>query len=213
MQNACLEQNSEPYNPLSAAQRIRPDLLGFVFHLSWIYLLLYSDVIVRSRTNNLVAVNDAAYLTSAVTLMVVLALGIISTRRFMKICESRFAVIFAPFAMALGTIFYCVIQIEATDALMIAGGLLTGIGSAMMAARWASVFGGASSRAVIENLPTLIATIVVICVSTRFVPQEICFAFVILMPIFSACALKFARNYQHGIHHSSKKNRAENNAS
>ncbi len=177
-------------------QRIRPDLLGFVFHLSWMYLLLYSDAVVSSRSSNLVAVSDPAYLTSAGALMVMLVFGIARTRRFMRICEKPVCAIGAPAAMAVGTALYCMIQFQPSVPLMFAGGVLTGVGSAMMAARWASVFGGASSRTVVENLPTLLAIIVVICASVRFLPREACLALVVLMPVFSGWTLQFARRYQ-----------------
>ncbi len=196
MQNTSSDATSAPYNPLSAAQRIRPDLLGFVFHLSWMYLLLYSDAVVSARGGVFVAASDPAYLTSAAALMVVLAFGIASTRQFMSICELTACAIAAPAAMAVGTAFYCMIQFQPSDVLMFAGGALTGIGSAMMAARWASVFGGASSRTVVENLPTLLAAIVVICASVRFLPREACLALVVFMPVLSGLTLQFARRYQ-----------------
>lgn len=196
MQNASSQANTVPFNPLSAVQRIRPDLLGFVFHLSWMYLLLFSDAVVRSRTSNLVSVTDPAYLASAAALAIALIVGIMQTRRFMSFCEGRFCVIFAPAAMTVGTVMYCVVQFCPSEPLMYAGGILTGVGSAMMAARWASVFGGASPRTVVENLPTLLAVIVVICASVRFVPYEALLALVVIMPILSGVALRFARRYQ-----------------
>ena len=180
-------------------QRIRPDLLGFVFHLSWMYLLLYSNAVVSSRSSNLVAVSDPAYLTSAGALMVMLFFGIARTRRFMSLCESTVCAVGAPAAMAVGTAFYCMIQFQPSVPLMFAGGVLTGVGSAMMAARWASVFGGASSRTVVENLPTLLAIIVVICASVRFLPREACLALVVIMPVLSGWTLQFARRYQRAI--------------
>lgn len=190
-------------------QRIRPDLLGFVFHLSWLYLLLYSSAIDQARTDSLVAIADVSYLASAVALAPTMAVGVFCTKRFMRACESRAGVAAAPALTAMGTVLYCAAQLVTAPELVLAGGALTGIGSGMMAARWASVFGAASARAVIENLPTLLAVIVVICASVSYVPFEARMVLVVALPILSGAALQYARSYQRDL----MKARAEDAAS
>ena len=188
-----------PYNPLSGIARLRPDLLGFVFQLSWLYLLLYSDAVTASRVDGLTSVSDFGYLTSTAALGLTVALGIWKTKVFMRVCESRIGVVGAPALTVAGTALYCVDQFFSSSALLLLGGLLTGVGSAVMAARWASVFGGASSRSVMENLPTLLAVIVVICASVNYIPREVCMALVVVLPLLSAAALQYARRYQRGL--------------
>ena len=198
-QNTSSEANTMPYNPLSGIARLRPDLLGFVFQLSWLYLLLYSDAVTASRVDGLTSVSDFGYLTSTAALGLTVALGIWKTKVFMRVCESRIGVVGAPALTVAGTALYCVDQFFSSSALLLLGGLLTGVGSAVMAARWASVFGGASSRSVMENLPTLLAVIVVICASVNYIPREVCMALVVVLPLLSAAALQYARRYQRGL--------------
>ena len=188
-----------PYNPLSGIARLRPDLLGFVFHLLWLYLLMYSSAVVVSRSDGLVSFTDIRYFCSLLALGIVVALGIWRTKAFMRVCESRVGVVAAPALMVLGTILYCADVFAPSNAFVMCGGLLTGVGSAAMAARWASVFGGTSSRSIAENLPTLLAIIVTICASVNYIPREVCMALVVVLPVLSAAALQFARRYQHGL--------------
>lgn len=180
-------------------QQVRPDLLGFVFHLSWLYLLMYSDAVVTTRGSSLVSAGDEPYLASAIMLALAMAVGIACTKRFMRVCESRAGSAGAPAVTTIGTVLYCAAQFTEGPGLMLAGGVLTGIGSGMLAARWASVFGGASARATVENLPTLFAAIVVICASTNFIPYEMNLALVVVLPLLSGAALQFARKYQRSL--------------
>lgn len=199
MQNTRSETHMMPYNPLSGVARLRPDLLGFVFHLSWLYLLMYSGAVVASRTGSLVSFTDSRYVCSLLALGVTVAVGIWRTKAFMRVCESRAGVVAAPALMVAGTVLYCADSFVPAAAFVVAGGLLTGVGSAAMAARWASVFGGTSSRSVVENLPTLLAVIVVICASVNYIPREVCMALVVVLPLLSAAALQYARRYQRGL--------------
>lgn len=199
IQNTRSETHTMPYNPLSGMARLRPDLLGFVFHLSWLYLLMYSGAVVASRTGGLVSFTDSRYVCSLLALGVTVAVGIWRTKAFMRVCESRAGVVAAPALMVAGTVLYCADSFVPAAAFVVAGGLLTGVGSAAMAARWASVFGGTSSRSVVENLPTLLAVIVVICASVNYIPREVCMALVVVLPLLSAAALQYARRYQRGL--------------
>ena len=134
-QNTSSEAHMMPYNPLSGIARLRPDLLGFVFHLSWLYLLMYSGAVVVSRTGGLVSFTDSRYVCSLLALGVTVAVGIWRTKAFMRACESRAGVVAAPVLMVAGTILYCADVLAPLSAFVVAGGLLTGVGSAAMAAR------------------------------------------------------------------------------
>lgn len=85
MQNTSSDSHTAPYNPLSAMQQVRPDLLGFVFHLSWLYLLMYSDAVVTTRGSSLVSAGDEPYLASVIMLALAMAVGIACTKRFMRV--------------------------------------------------------------------------------------------------------------------------------
>lgn len=195
--NTCSEPCAEPYNPLSPLRMIRPDLIGFVFHLSWLYLLFYSSAISAGSPVGGPSSTDAMYVSSALVLAFVLGIGSVRTKQFMCIWESRAGSLIAPAITAFGTLLYCLNQSAPSPLLVWTAGALTGIGSAALAARWASVFGNTSSRVIIANSPTILAIIVAICLSIDYLPYELCLALIVVLPLCSGAALQFARRYQH----------------
>lgn len=187
------------YDPLRPLQRIRPDLLGFIFHLSWLYLLFYSSGLQLGSPKPGVESTDIIYLSSALALAAVLLFGCLRTKTFMRMGESRVGAIAAPTVTAFGTLLYCLEQSMPSIALVWAAGILTGAGSAVLAARWASVFGNASPRTIIANFPTILVAIVAICVSIDYLPLPLCLALLVVLPLCSGAALRFARRYQHAL--------------
>lgn len=202
-ENARSDAGVVPYDPLRPLQRIRPDLLGFIFHLSWLYLLFYSSALKLGSPTPGVESTDIIYLSSALALAAVLFFGCLRTKSFMRLGESRIGAIAAPAITAFGTFLYCLEQSMPSIALVWAAGILTGAGSAVLAARWASVFGNASPRTIIANFPTILVAIVAICVSIDYVPRPLCLALLVVLPLCSGAALRFARRYQHALRTSS----------
>lgn len=188
---------AQPYDPLRSLQLVRPDLLGFIFHLSWLFLLFYSSALSAGSPTPGMESTDIVYVASTLALTAVLLLGCLRTRTFMRLSESRAGVVAAPVATSLGTLLYCLQQSMPSLALVWVAGVLTGAGSAVMAARWASVFGNVSSRVIIANFPTILVVIVAICVSIDYLPLPLCLALLVALPLCSGAALQFARRYQH----------------
>lgn len=139
------DQN-QVFDPLSPLQTIRPDLLGFVFHLSWLFLLFYSNAADTNQPFGGMGSTDAIYLSSAIALAVTLCFGALRTKMFMRLCEGKTGVVVAPLVTAIGTLLYCIHLGMPSLALVVLGGILTGMGSGVIAARWASVFGNTTSR-------------------------------------------------------------------
>ncbi|OUO86027.1 hypothetical protein B5F40_15460 [Gordonibacter sp. An230] len=196
--NASSEGQERISDPLAPLQRIRPDLLGFIFHISWLFLLFYGGGL-NVETATGIDPTDVIYLSSALALIATLGMGLARTKAFMRASESRIGAVAAPAVTALGTLLYCLDQSMPTPWLVWAAGLLTGIGSAVLAARWASVFGNVSSRTIIANFPTILAAVVVICVSIGYLPRWACLALLVVLPLCSGGALQFARRYQRGL--------------
>lgn len=178
-------------NPFSALQKIRPDLLGFVFQLSWLYFLLYDNTLTGKATEPSTA--DALYLSSALPLIITLLVGIVAPRRFQTIAESHLGIYGTPAITALGTIVFCVDQTCSSFFLICIGGCLTGVGSAVLAVRWATAFGRATPREILENFPFLLAIIFVICASCLYVPLILRYVLVIILPILSGIMLQYAK--------------------
>lgn len=196
-QNTRSDSAKPSCDPLGSPQHIRPDLLGFIFHLSWLFLLFYSDALSTGSPTPGGGSTTAVYVASMLALTAVLLFGYLRTRTFMKLGESRIGTVGAPVVTAAGTLLYCMLPAVPSLALVGAAGVLTGAGSAVMAARWASVFGNASPRTIIANFPTILVAITAICVSIDYLPLPLCLALLVVLPLCSGAALQFARRYQH----------------
>lgn len=194
--NTSSEGQNQVFDPLSPLQMIQPDLLGFVFHLSWLFLLFYSNAADTNQPFGGMGSTDAIYLSSAIALAATLCFGALRTKTFMRLCESKTGVVVAPLVTAIGTLLYCVHLSMPSLALVVLGGILTGMGSGVIAARWASVFGNTTSRIIIANFPTILAAIVAICVSVGYLPHQLRLALLVLLPLCSGASLQFARRYQ-----------------
>lgn len=189
-------------NALSALQKIRPDLLGFVFQLSWLYLLFFNDAIADNAAQ--ASATNIWYTSSALPLIVTLVVGIAVPHTFQTLAEGRLGIYGAPSITVLGTILYCVNLAYSSLALIVLGGIFTGIGSAVLAVRWATAFGRATSQEILENFPLLLALVFVICVSCLYIPLVLRCSLVIILPILSGVLLQYAKHYA-GRNHRYKK--------
>lgn len=190
------QTGGEKKQPVFSFQVLRPDLYGLVFHVSWIFLLFYSDTFSCFSGREGYSVFDIGYLSSVLSLLVVLGAGVIRPRCLMYFAESKAGSILVPIVTALGTVLYCMNELYSSIVFLIVGGLLTGVGSAVLAARWASIFGGVAIRTLICNMPALIALIVTLCVSMNYVPRTARFVLLVALPLCSGCFLSFSRWYQ-----------------
>ena len=85
-QNEANAMNSES----SISALVRPDLLGFSFHLAWLCLFIYNVVpgfAGRSDHNIEFGVFNPVYFYSMVSLVVVLGYGIAMTKNFMHLAR------------------------------------------------------------------------------------------------------------------------------
>lgn len=104
-QNEANAMNSES----SISALVRPDLLGFSFHLAWLCLFMYNVIPGFAGQSNYdigFDVFDPVYFYSMVSLVIVLGYGIAKTKNFMHLARSRVGVVAAPVACSLGTLIY-----------------------------------------------------------------------------------------------------------
>ena len=182
---------------------VRPDLLGFSFHLAWLCLFIYNVVpgfAGRSDHNIEFGVFNPVYFYSMVSLVVVLGYGIAKTKNFMHLARSRVGVVAAPVACSLGTLIYALSASGLTPAalntaLLVVGGILSGAGSAFLAAHWASAFGRAKARAFVVNLPLIFAAVLITCLAITYVFAAIALVFATLLPLASGACLIYADRY------------------
>ena len=187
----------------SISALVRPDLLGFSFHLAWLCLFMYNVVpgfAGQSNHDIEFGVFNPVYFYSMISLVIVLCYGIVQTKSFMHLVRSRAGVVAAPVACSLGTLIYSLTASGLTPssldtALLIVGGILSGAGSAFLAAHWASAFGRAKARAFIVNLPLIFAAVLITCLAITYVFAAVALVFATLLPLASGACLIYADRY------------------
>lgn len=176
-------------NPLSA---VRWELLGFAFHPTWIYLLFYgSGEIAASLRPDTTGTEpyDAVYYASVAALALTLLIGLLATKRLMRFALTPAMALGAPLLASAGTLLYVANGTAAGMALVGAGGVLTGFGSALLAMRWAALFGRFPFRALMENFTLLLLIIVALCLSTGYLPRESQLVLLVCLPLASGSCL------------------------
>ncbi len=177
-------------NPLAA---IRWELLGFVFHPTWIYLLFYGSgeiaASLRPGTMGGAESYDAVYYASVAALSLTLLVGLLCTKRLMRFALTPAMVAAAPLLASIGTLLYVANGTGAGALLIGAGGALTGFGSALLAVRWAALFGRFPFRVLMENFALLLLLIVALCLSTGYLPRETQLVLLICLPLASGGCL------------------------
>lgn len=175
---------------------VRWEILSFAFHPTWIYLLFYgSGEMARSLHTSAGAqanTYDIGYYASVAALALTMLAGVLATKRFMRVALTPALVIGAPLAASLGTLFYVANAVTPAAELVAAGGMLTGFGSAFLAARWAALFGRFSLQTLMANFALLLLLIVALCLSTGYLPREVQLALLILLPLASGGCLRAA---------------------
>lgn len=176
-------------NPFVALGQLRPELMGVVFHLAWIFLLMYYGN-APVPENDLGGTSiDTFYALSFVALAAFSLVGIIWVKPFLNLFMNSTGAIAAGAVTCLGTIAYCFsAAVPGTLSLVIAG-VLTGLGSSVTAALWSAVFSRVSPRQTCVNLPTLLAMVVFTCTDASFVPAVLFYVLVVTLPLVSSICL------------------------
>ena len=188
----------KPGMGFTLATLVEPSILGFAFHLAWLCLFMY-DVIPEfaGREDPSFDALNPVYFFSAISLMVTLCFGIIRTRSFMQLVRSKAGCYAAPVVCSIGTLFYAlramnVVPETVETPLLLFGGIMTGISSAMLAAHWASVFGRAKARAVIMNFTVILVAVLIACLAISYLFPTTSFIVATLLPLASGASLIYA---------------------
>lgn len=176
------QQNTVTGQPQGFGE-IKIDLLGFAFHPAWIYLLFYSNGTLGEILGHGASAHGAPYYLSMVPLALATLLGAVFTKRFMTFATRPAAAFGAPALTALGTLLYVADAVSPATAYLLGAGTLTGLGSALVAARWAALFGRFSTRAVMANLPLLLFLQVALCLSLSYLGKTAQVALLIMLPL------------------------------
>lgn len=183
------EDDMKRSNPFAAMAQLCPELMGVVFHLAWMFLLLYydSDSIIKHEVGSTSV--DSFYMISLVSLIATALLSIIWLKRFLNLFFNGTGPIIAGLITCLGTIAACLSALNSSIALTVAAGALTGIGSSITASLWATVFSRVTPRQTCINLPVLLALIVFTCTDATFMPAILFYILVVALPLASSACL------------------------
>lgn len=137
--------------------------------------------------------NDAApftplYLCSSAALIVTLLAFMVAGRRGTRALEAPALTMAAMGLTAAGSALYYLGALAAPGALFTAAwasGLLTGVGSGALAARWAWNFGGTPSATIMASVPSILAVTVACCVTVPHLPSPAAAVIVSALPLGS----------------------------
>lgn len=214
--------SSTPYGTSSAQSGpwgdVRWELLGFAFHPTWIYLLLYGSGDIAQSLRGGAAGGpadpyDAVYYASVVALALTMLAGLVATKRFMRLALTPALAVGAPLLAAVGTLLYVANALSPAAGFVVAGGVLTGFGSGLLAARWAALFGRYNLNALMANFALLLLLIVALCLSTGYLPREAQLVLLICLPLLSGGCLLAAERQTPGRRSSDEREAAVNRRS
>lgn len=168
---------------------IKADLLGFVCHLSWMFLFLYVNNPGRAAEPLPGEGVSPLYLSSTIALAATLALFALKPDAAIGKARSLAARVGAPLLASAGTLLYfaaiAYAGAEQLGAASLCAGVATGIGSGVLAARWASVFGKAGIDGVLATTPAILASTIAVCVALPCLPNGVVIAVVTVLPVLS----------------------------
>lgn len=178
-------QGAQPKEPRQATGT--QDLLGFTFHLSWMFLFLYLQEPGSSAEIAKTASPSPLYLASTLALAATLGAFAAKPAQLCGLMTKRRACFGAAVLTALGTAAYCTALALGwhVGAFAAAGGVLTGIGSGALAAQWAWAFSREGIAGVLGATPAILAGAIALCVTLPYLPRTACMLIVCVLPLLS----------------------------
>lgn len=169
---------------------LQMELAGLAFHLSWLFLFLYSQAPAGSQGNRIAIESGFSplYLFSSVALIATLLAFVGFRKKLERLLQERPLTIFGTVATCIGTGLYYLgapLSPESLAALAPLSGLLTGIGSGIIAMRWAWDFGGVPSATIMASAPSILAVTVAASVTAPHLPAGLTALVVTLLPLAS----------------------------
>lgn len=169
---------------------LQMELAGLAFHLSWLFLFLYSQAPAGSQGSRVTVENGFSplYLFSSVALIITLLAFVGFRKKLGRLLQGRPLTIFGIIATCAGTgLYYCgaLLLPESLVALAPMSGLFTGVGSGIIAMRWAWDFGGVPSATIMASAPSILAVTVAASVTAPHLPAGLTALVVTLLPLAS----------------------------
>ena len=176
------------------------NLLGFAFHLSWMYLFLFMGEPwgLASLGGETFAGETASYDASMLFLVITMGIFALFPRRAASVAWRRPLRIAAPWLTAGGTLLLYGVAFfmpNALGPLNILSGMATGIGSALLAIRWVQCFGLVGTQGVMGTTLSLITATAALCVTMLYLPLPVVVVSMGLFPLLSGFLSTAAFNH------------------
>ena len=178
-------------NPFVALGQLRPELMGITFHIAWLFLLMYHAPALSEMSMYDTPIS-LFYFVSFCSLVCVSLAFIAAPKQLLDVFYCRSGVMVAGLTTLIGTALYCAAQITKSMPALIGAGVITGMGSCVIASLWAVVFARMTPGQTCANLPFILCVVTVTCVDICFVPMELYYVAVITLALSNVIALDYS---------------------
>lgn len=178
-------------NPFVALGQLRPELMGITFHIAWLFLLMYHAPALSEMSMYGTPIS-LFYFVSFCSLVCVSLAFIAAPKQLLDVFYCRSGVMVAGLTTLIGTALYCAAQITKSMPALIGAGVITGMGSCVIASLWAVVFARMTPGQTCANLPFILCVVTVTCVDICFVPMELYYVAVITLALSNVIALDYS---------------------
>ena len=150
---------------------VPPVYTGIVFLLSWIYLLFYAQS-AGIEAAAPVSLMSGSYTASAFVMSATLLLIAFLPFDRVRFLALPLVKVVAPLLTVSGTLTLVLGGSLTPSPLMVLGGVLTGLGSGVMAQQWVMAYRRSGLSVAINSFPMLVAMAVGVCTTLMYLPGE-----------------------------------------
>lgn len=171
---------------------VPPVYTGVVFLLSWIYLLFYAQS-AGIEAAAPVSLMSGSYTASAFVMSATLLLIAFLPFDRVRFLALPFMKVATPLLTVSGTLVFVLGGSLAPSLLMVLGGILTGLGSGVMAQQWVMAYRRIGLSVAINSFPMLVAMAVGVCTTLMYLPGEALRVATIAFPVISGVMFHLVR--------------------
>lgn len=167
---------------------VSPAYAGVALLLAWIYLLFYANT-AGIEAAAPISLMSSSYMISSLAMLAVTLVIAFSPRIGITQLTAVPTKIVVPIGMAGGTLLLIVNGLEphadSSMALLVAGGILTGMFSGIMAQQWALAYSRVGLKTAICSFPMLVAVALGVSTLAMYLPQSTTLAVIVALPMAS----------------------------
>ena len=171
---------------------VSPVYTGVSLLLSWIYLVFYASS-AGIEASAPVSLMSASYMASAVVMsLTVLVIAFVPMDR-MAFLTANAVKIATPLGLSVSTAVLIGGSVTQSVALLLVGGMLTGVFSGIMAQQWVLAYRRVSLKSSICSFPALMVMAVGVCMTVMYLPRWVLYVVAVVLPIVSEFMFHWVR--------------------